>query len=184
LLLLATCWTLLSARTVTLGALITAPLLAGALQSLLPGNTPGISRREGGALVAGAMACLATVALLLPASLGTPANVPNALSASLDRLPPHTVVFNESTLGGWLLWRHPRLEPVIDGRAEAFPESHFKRYVKTSQVRPGWEKFLQTTGSRYALVEEDSPLATALDERLHWRSLGRDAGYVLLAAPR
>jgi hypothetical protein len=41
----------------------------------------------------------------------------------------------------------------------------------------------QDTGSTYALVEEKSLLATALDERLHWRSLGKDDGYVLLAAP-
>ena len=110
--------------------------------------------------------------------------MPNALNASLDRLPPHTVIFNDSVLGGWLLWRHPTLEPVIDGRAEAFPKAQFEGYIKTSQVGAGWQSFLETTNSTYALVEEDSPLATALDERLHWRSLGRDDGYVLLAAPQ
>jgi len=183
LLMLATCWALVSARTVTLAAAMAAPLLAGALQSLAPDTAEGVGWRERGVLVAGVVACLATVALLLPGSMGTPANVPNALNASLDRLPPHTIVFNDSTLGGWLLWRHPTLEPVIDGRTEAFPKSHFKSYIRTSQVRPGWERFLQTTSSKYALVEEDSPLAAALDERLHWRSLGRDAGYVLLTAP-
>jgi hypothetical protein len=81
-----------------------------------------------------------------------------------------------------LLWRHPTLEPVIDGRSEAFPVAQFEGYVKTSQVSPGWERFLQTTDSTYALVKDDSPLATALDERLHWRSLGSDDGYTLLAA--
>ena len=184
LLLVATCWALLSARTVTLGAAMTAPLMAAALQSLLPDRGPGISRREVAALGGGVVACLAVVALLLPGSTGTPANVPNALNASLDRLPPHTVIFNDSVLGGWLLWRHPTLEPVIDGRAEAFPKAQFEGYIKTSQVGAGWQSFLETTNSTYALVEEDSPLATALDERLHWRSLGRDDGYVLLAAPQ
>jgi len=184
LLLVATCWALLSARTVTLGAAMTAPLMAAALQSLLPDRGPGISRREVAALGGGVVACLAVVALLLPGSTGTPANVPNALNASLDRLPPHTVIFNDSVLGGWLLWRHPTLEPVIDGRAEAFPKAQFEGYIKTSQVGAGWQSFLETTNSTYALVEEHSPLATALDERLHWRSLGRDDGYVLLAAPQ
>lgn len=183
-LLLATCWALLSARTVTLGAAMTAPLLAAALQSLLPGHAPRISRREVVALGGGAAACLAVVTLLLPSSTGTPANVPNALNATLDRLPAHTVVFNDSALGGWLLWRHPTLEPVIDGRAEAFPKSQFEGYIKTSQVSTGWENFLTTTNSRYALVEDRSPVATALDERLHWRVLGRDDGYVLLTAPQ
>ena len=163
---------------------MTAPLMAAALQSLLPDPAPALSRREVATLGGGVLACLATVALLLPGSTGTPANVPNALNASLDRLPPHTVIFNDSALGGWLLWRHPTLEPVIDGRAEAFPKAQFEGYIKTSQVGAGWESFLETTGSTYALVKEDSPLATALDERLRWRSLGRDDGYVLLAAPQ
>jgi hypothetical protein len=183
LLMVATFWALLSARTVTLAAAIAAPLMAAALQSLLPDGVIAMGRREVAAVGAGVLVCLATVALLLPASTGTPANVPNALNATLDRLPPHTVIFNDSVLGGWLLWRHPSLEPVIDGRAEAFPKAQFEGYIKTSQVAAGWQDFLEATRSRHALVEEGSPLATALGERLHWRSLGRDDGYVLLAAP-
>ena len=183
LLLLATFWALLSARTVTLGAAMTAPLLAAALQSLLPDHAPGVWRREVAALGAGGVAVLAVVTLLLPGPMGTPANVPNGLNASLDRLPPHTVIFNYFTLGGWLLWRHPTLEPVIDGRAEAFPKAQFEGYIKTTQAGAGWEQFLRTTQAKHALVEEHSPLATALDERLHWRSLGSDGGYILLEAP-
>jgi len=183
LLLSATCWALLSARTVTLGAAMAAPLLAAALQSQLPAHAPGISRFECAALGGSFVTCLSVVTLLLPGSTGTPANVPNALNASLDRLPSHTVIFNDSRLGGWLLWRHPTLEPVIDGRSEAFPKSQYEDYVRTSQVGHGWERFLHTTSSSYALVNESSPLATALEERLHWTSVARDEGYVLLAAP-
>jgi hypothetical protein len=184
LLLVATCWALLSVRTVTLAAAITAPLLAAALQSLMPDLASRLSRREIAALAGGVMACLVAVALLLPGSVAKPANVPNALNASLDRLPSHTVIFNDFALGGWLLWRHPKLEPVIDGRAEAFPKAWFEAYIKTSEVSSGWSRFLQTSNSTHALVKEHSPLATALDERLHWRSLGRDEGYVLLEAPK
>ena len=183
LLLLATCWALLSARTVTLAAAMTAPLMAAALQALLPVPAPRMGRREVAALGGSGVACLVAVTLLLPGSLGMPANVPNGLSAPLDRLPAHTVIFNDSAVGGWLLWRHPALEPVIDGRAEAFPQAQFEGYLKTMTVRAGWERFLQTTTSRHALVKEHSPLATALDERLHWRSLGEADGYVLLVAP-
>ena len=183
LLLTATCWALVSARTVTLGAAMTAPLMAAALQSLLRQPTPRMNRLELAALAGGVVACLAVVTLLLPDSVGTPAKVPNGLNASLDRLPAHTVIFNDSVLGGWLLWRHPTLEPIIDGRAEAFPKSQFEGYIKTSQVSAGWQEFLKTTNSTYALVAQGSPLATALDQRLHWRSLGKDDGYVLLAAP-
>jgi hypothetical protein len=183
LLLLATGWALLSARTVTLGAAIAAPLMAAAIQSLLHDRAPAVSRTETAGLVGAAAAALTTVALLLPGGTGTPGQVPNRLNAALDRLPRHTVIFNDSMLGGWLLWRHPSLEPVMDGRAEAFPKAHFEGYVKTSQAGAGWESFLEVTDSRHALVEKSSPLATALQQRLNWRSLGGDRGYVLLAAP-
>jgi hypothetical protein len=183
LLLMASGWALLSVRTVSLGAAMTAPLLAGAMQSLLRQPVPRTSRLEVAALAGGAVAALAVVALLLPGPVGTPANVPNGLNATLDRVPPHSVVFNDFVLGGWLLWRHPALEPVIDGRAEAFPKSQFVGYITTTQASKGWERFLETTQAKYALVKESSPLATALEQRLHWRSLGTDDGYVLLAAP-
>jgi hypothetical protein len=183
LLLVATGWALLSARTVTLGAAMTAPLFAAAIQVLLGNPGPRMTRLEVAALAGGVVASLAAVTILLPGAVGTPANVPNGLNASLDRLPAHTVIFNDAVLGGWLLWRHPTLEPVIDGRAEAFPKAQFQGYIKTAQVYAGWEGFLKTSGSSYALVEEHSPLATALEERLRWRYLGRDDGYVLMAAP-
>ena len=82
------------------------------------------------------------------------------------------------------MWRHPNLEPVLDGRAEAFPKSQFEGYIKTSQAGAGWQDFLEKTSPTFALVKEGSPLATALDERLQWRSLGRDDGYVLLTTPQ
>ena len=182
LLLAATCWALVSAGTLTLAAAMTAPLLAAALQSLLPGSAPRIGRRE----VAGfgaAVAILAVVALLLPGSLGTTANVPNGRNLTLDRLHTYTVIFNDSVLGGWLLRAHPSLDPVIDGRFEAFTLAHFEGFIATSQVRAGWEGFLHTTDSNYALVEDQSSLAAALEERPHWRSLGTDDAYLLLAAP-
>lgn len=183
LLLTATCWALVSARTVTLAAAMTAPLLAAALQSMLPRSRLRIGRGEVGGLAAAAGAVLGAVAFLLPGSVGTPAAVPSGLNRTLDHLPAHTVIFNDSRLGGWLLWAHPSLEPVIDGRSETFTAAHFEGYIGTSQVRAGWERFLQSTDSSYALVEDHSPLATALSERLHWRPMGTDDGYVLLAAP-
>ena len=121
LLLMATCWALLSARTVTLGAAIAAPLLAAAVQSPMADHAPRIGPKRARRAWRGGRCCYDGGDLPPAGSVGAPANVPNGLNASLDRLPPHTVIFNDSVLGGWLLWRHPTLEPVIDGRAEAFP---------------------------------------------------------------
>jgi hypothetical protein len=116
------------------------------------------------------------VILLPPSSIGMPAKVPNALSAILNRLPPRALIFNDSAHGGWLLWRHPILEPANDGHAEAFPMAHFETYIKTSRVRTECQRFLGTTNSQ-SLLEEHSPRATAPDERSNWR-IGKNDGYV------
>ena len=55
------------------------------------------------------------------ADVSEPAEVP--LRIQLVRstaLPAGTVVFNDYQLGGWMLWEHPTLDPVIDGRADVY----------------------------------------------------------------
>jgi hypothetical protein len=93
------------------------------------------------------------------------------------------VVLNEYALGGWLLWRHPSLAPVIDGRAEVFDPAYIRRYLSAASATTGWREFLTQTGARTALVAQGSTLATALQERLGWKQTGADRGYVLLQAP-
>ena len=45
---------------------------------------------------------------------------------------------------------------------------------------PAWRGFVQDTGATVALLKDDSPLATALQERAHWQIVGSDAGYLML----
>jgi hypothetical protein len=182
---LAAGWTLLSVRTVTLGAAIAAPLLAGALDRALPRRDEqrtGMSRGEKVTLGAATAACLVLAGLLAATSpsVRSPAGVPLGLDAALDRLPAHTVIWNDFTLGGWLDYRHPNLEVVADGRAEAFGAEQLQRYGQVSRTERGWEEVLRASGAHVALVATDSPLAAALPERLTWRRIGEDDGYVLL----
>jgi hypothetical protein len=185
LIILAAAWTLLSVRTVTLGAAIAAPLLAGAVDRALPRrdpDSPGISRNEKVTLAAATAGCL-LVAAILAAALPTvraPAKVPSALNAALDALPAQTVIWNDFSLGGWLDYRHPNVEVVADGRAEAFGARQLEKYGRVTLTEPGWDEILHESGAHVALVGTDSPLAAALQARLGWRPLAEDNGYVLL----
>jgi len=183
LLVVATGWALLYARSVAIGAAMLVPLCAGAVQSLLARPTEPVRRHERwlvGGITAG---FLVVAACLVPMTAKAPAGTPNRLNTQLDALPSGTVVLNEYALGGWLLWRHPSLAPVIDGRAEVFDPAYIRRYVSAASASRGWQEFLTQTGARMALVAQGSPLATALEERLAWKQTGSDSGYVLLRAP-
>jgi hypothetical protein len=108
---------------------------------------------------------------------------PIALNSKLSALPAGTKVLDDYFLGGWLLWRHPDLDLVIDGRTEVYAISHVESYVDARHVDRGWDKFVRSTKATVALLETGSPLATAMQQRLHWTPDGSAAGYTLLRAP-
>jgi hypothetical protein len=186
LLVLAAAWTLLSVRTVALGAAIAAPLLAGALDQVIPRRQSGPATLSGGEklfVASTSAACLvvATVLVAVVPSVRLPANVPAGLDSALDSLPPQTVIWNDYNLGGWIDFRHPTLEVVADGRAEAFGATQLEKYGRVARTEPGWEQILRASGAHVAVVGTDTPLASALKERLGWRPLGQADGYILLS---
>jgi hypothetical protein len=180
LLLLAAAWILLATRTVALGALIVSPLVARTLHEAVGRARRGPSQFETWSLrvVAVAIACVA--ALVVPQTAAEPANVPMALDAELERLPSDAVVLNDYKLGGWLRWRHPTLEPVVDGMTEAYSVEHLQDFGRLQAVGAGWQVTLDEWEPAAALVPERSPIAAALAEQLGWRQVGDDEGYVLL----
>lgn len=173
-------WALLYARTVAVGAAMLAPLFAMSLHSVLPQSARGASFRERRALAVGVASCLGLAAVLACSSPTQPGNVPNALDPELDQLPSRTVILNDYVLGGWILWRHRQLVPVVDGRTEVYDPAYLDAYGRAVSASDGWEGFLGRTGATYALLTAHSPIATALTERLNWSVLGQDDGYVLL----
>lgn len=178
-LLVATGWILLSSRTVALGAVMMAPLLAALPARAVDKPTRG----EHMTLLAGATICLVALALVVPSTSANPGRVPSALNDELGSLPPQSAVLNTYTLGGWLEWRHPHLAPVIDGMTDAYWPEDFSDFERIYAVSAGWQELVAEKGVRYALVEERSPLATALAERLDCRTIGRDEDFVLMQAP-
>ena len=81
------------------------------------------------------------------------------------------------------MWAEPQLTPVIDLRSEIYSMDYIGDYRRTEDVRAGWQGFLERTKPEYALLKTKAPLTAALQERLHWRTVGKDADYILLKAP-
>jgi hypothetical protein len=180
LLTVATGWTLLSARTVALGAVVMAPLVAVAIHSWQANRKPSpIRHSESFALIGISLACLASLALAVPSTSEVPGGVPNNFNDELDGLPAGTPILNEYTLGGWLHWRHPSLQTAVDGFTDGYTPEAISDYADAMAAKAGWDEYVERTQADVALLSEEAPLADALS-RLGWTETAQDRGFVLL----
>jgi hypothetical protein len=170
-------WILSYGRTVALGAVMLAPLAAAAFRTQ---STTRSRKQESSILIAGCALAVAASLLVAWHAPQTPPGVPTGLNRQLAALPRGTVVYNEYALGGWILWRHRQLEPVIDGRTEVYALAYVDDYMSASLAQEGWDHSVADSGARVALLPRGSALATALTQRAGWREVGRDQGWVLL----
>ena len=172
-----------SRRTVGLGAAVVAPVAADALQRLMP------SRRErGGALqtrlaIAGGAVGLILTAALAPAVAASPQGVPTGLSPTLDALPAGTVVCNAYDVGSWLLFAHPGLRPVIDGRTELYAAADVRAYLTFASGSPHWSAYAARMGCTAALLPSDSAIARAVAADPAWTATGEAQGWSLYTSP-
>ena len=175
--------TLAMSRTVPVGSIIAAPLLASALQKQRGHPPTPISRRGASAWMGLVVAAAIVAAPIAGVVAQRPSGWPEGLRPQLAAIPAKTVVLNDFAAGGWLLWTEPHLTPVIDLRSEIYSMDYISDYRRTEEVRAGWRGFLDRTKPRYALLKIEAPLTAALRERLKWTTIGTDADYVLLKAP-
>jgi hypothetical protein len=183
LLLIGVVATLAATRTIAVGAIVAAPLLAQEIQLYRGRPATHATRRSHAAWAALILVALIAAAPLSAARADNPVAVPQRLTPQLSAIPSGTVVLAEGDVSGWLFWSHPGVRPVLDPRIEIYPQTHLRAFLSTMAAGPGWREFLNRTGARYALVLSGSPIATALVERAGWAQVGRDAGFVLLRAP-
>ncbi|HET7400013.1 MAG TPA: hypothetical protein VFJ94_15970 [Intrasporangium sp.] len=174
---------LLYVRTVPLGAAVVAPVTAEALARASRLRREDVSPRETRATAVLAAVGLAIAAVLAPTVAAHPGRGPAGLDVALDALATGTVVCNDYTDGGWLLWRHPQLRPVIDGRTEVYSVDHVERYTDFVAARPGWQAFPQRTGCTHALLPDGSPVLESLRAQEHWTQVARADGSTLLRSP-
>jgi hypothetical protein len=173
---------LLSLRTVAVGAVVLAPVIAAQVDRLPHGTGRLPGRREAVALATAMGLSLLLTAALVPSKGPLIEGFPSGMDRALDRLPAGSTVFDDSSVGGWLLWRHPSLRGMLDSRFEVFGPAVVKSYVDTVNAAPGWQARLAAAHPDAVLVRQQSPLAAALGERAGWRLLAQSYGYVLFQA--
>jgi len=174
--------TLAMTRTIAVGAVIAAPLLANEIQ-LYRGRPVGRSTRQSrSAWVALILVALVAAIPLSEARSQEAAAVPDRLRPQLSLIPPGTIVLAEGDISGWLFWADPQVRPVLDPRIEVYSAVHVRAFISAMAAEPGWRQFVDRTEARYALVLTGSPIATALIQRAGWSQIGEDAGFVLLRA--
>jgi hypothetical protein len=172
-------------RTVVLGGLVMAPLVASAVQTLRTPTTTQSDLRQGSLereriwLGAGISFLLVLVAIMVPRTASEPAGVPLTFDASLDHLPEGTTVFNDYALGGWLAWRHPDLNRWVDGLADAYPVAHLHDTAMVMSGASGWRAIVRRSGATFAILPCPS-VAQSEFEQHGWRRLGTDENWVLL----
>ncbi len=180
---LALAWALFSVRTVPVAALMLAPLLAGALGTLLP-DEPRPPRREEqlGVLSAAGIAAAALV-MVIPSPDSTDV-VPSWVDQRLDSLPAGTGVLNDWDRGPYLLWRHPDLEFVTHGYGDIFTDEEIERNANLMKAGKGWFENVKEVAPDYALLDPSWPLAYNLVHVLEWETVEGDDEFVFLVAPQ
>lgn len=172
-----------SVRTVALGAAMLAPLAAAPVQALL-GPRPSVGRRELRAVVGGAVALLAALAVAVPSTSADPLPEPAWVDPALRALPAGTKVLDDWNLGGYFMWRYPRLDLVMHGYGDTFTTAELDRNHQLLWAEPGWDTELRRTGARIAVVRTGTTLALALRVQLGWRVVHSSDTLEMLRAPR
>ncbi|WP_244927524.1 hypothetical protein [Nocardioides sp. W7] len=182
LLVLAGGCTVASGRTVPVAAALLVPVAATALHRHL-GDRPAWTRLEQVVVLGGVALALPVLAAVVPHTADEPPARPAWTDPALAALPAGTPVLNDWNLGGWLMWRHPQLDPVMHGYGDTFTVEELRRNTDILALRPGWRTLVRETGVSYALVRPRSPLGRALVDDEGWRVLHRSPDLVLLKPP-
>jgi hypothetical protein len=171
-----------SVRTVPVGAAMLAPLAAGPLQALL-GQRTAVGVRERWAVLGGAALALVALAVAVPRTSDEPPAVPSWSDPSIGGLPPGTKVLNDWSLGGYLMWRYPRLDLVMHGYGDTFTTAELTRNSDLVGIRSGWQDQVRETGARVAVLRPRSILASQLTSQEGWTVVDRSDTLELLRAP-
>jgi hypothetical protein len=178
---LAIAWSIYTLRTTVVGAVMLAPLLADTLQRFVP-RGPSIRRAEAAALAA--MLVVASFALVLVSNArADDKGAPAWLDERLEAMPAGTAVLNEFNEGAYFLWRHPQLDLVMHGYADAFSDEEMDRNVEISVLAPGWDREVAELDVDVALVDPESPLGYAMTNDLGWIEIEADENFALLSPP-
>jgi hypothetical protein len=193
-----------SARGLPLVALVLLPIANGAIAEALAGAASGLNRecRRGleaflaysrrlrawdsgfhGLALAPLAVCLCWGILRTPAiraATGFPAD--QFPVAAYSHIPEGARLFAPDKFGGYLIYRSAGSRKVFfDGRSDLYGAEFLRRYGRMVQARPGWREIWDGYGFTHALLPNDAPLGSAL-QQAGWRTVYRDGTATLLAA--
>lgn len=176
-------------RLVAVGAVVAAPLLAGALGRMRTRSKLDASQRRHDWDVRWMLPTLLLVFVvsltaLLPLAKPDVSNVPRGLSPQLERLPRGSVVFVDGVAGAWIEYEFPHINPTLEALFDAYELEYLRDYQRAITLQPGWENFVERTGADAALLAAGGPVEDAMIDRLGWRRVATVDRWVFLKPPR
>lgn len=178
-----------SQRTVPIAVAMLVPLIARLAAQTRPFRhdpaEPGVRRtrrREVVGLPLGAAIGLAVLAFAVPGTASGQGITPGWVDTALAGLPAGTPVLDDSSVGGYLLWAYPQLDPYEHGYGDVYTQADLARITTVNRAGPGWLGDVRASGARVALLDPTSTLDEALRER-GWRVAQSGGGWDYLTAP-
>ena len=178
LVLMAAGWAIYSSRTTPVAAAVVVPLVARALQSVVP-PSGGMGRGERLAVAGIGVATLGALALIATPRAQEPV-VPAWTDDRLAALPDGTRVLDDWANGPYFLWKHPDLSLVMHGYGDVFTDAEIRRNKDIMLLNPGWDDAVQQLDAEAALVGTDTPLGWALRHDDRWTVVEEDEDFVFL----
>lgn len=178
---LAMAWGLYSMRTTIVAGVMLAPLVAIALQRLVP--AVGRPRGREVAMVS-AMTLLSSAGLaVVAAQRADEPVVAGWVDERLAAMPAGTRVLNDWELGHYAMSRHPQVQLVMHGYVDLFTTDELERNIDIATLEPNWDTEVTGLDVDYGFVDPDSRLGYALVNQLGWTTIEGDDDYVLLEPP-
>jgi hypothetical protein len=166
-------------RNMALFAILAAPTVARHLDGLLPSTKPGSDETlrpaalalhwlvvaAGVALFVGVMPCARSWRALVE-----PGTFPVAAADFLAGRQSSGRVLSHFDWGGFLIYRlFPLAKVAIDGRTQVYDPALLEAYLRTQQMEPGWERFLDDCRPDFIVWPTNTALATELRKLSEWR---------------
>lgn len=171
-----------SIRTVPVAASIVVPLLARTVGRWPAGST-STTRGERYAVLGGFATAVAALTIVVPATADSPPIEPVQIEAALSSLPAGTPIWASEDWGGYVLWAHSNLVPVLHGYGDAFSNREYERYSDIATLEPHWFEDFQELGVNVALLRMSDRLGAVLVTDHGWRVAQQTDEVELLVSP-
>ncbi len=176
-----------SMRNVYLFAIVAVPVLTDQLSAEIKLNleTSATNKMMGtiNALLVGCILLVAgvrVISVLQNQQMAEEQSFPVEATNWIIRNKPAGNVFNAYNWGGYLIWRlYPQYLVYIDGRADVHGDAEMSHFSDVYNGI-GWQKDFATHDIRIALVEPNSPIASALQNTPNWQIVYLDKQSELL----